>query len=309
MRLLPALAALVFSLSVLPATAAATPVARLPVVPPLRGAVGDHARAIAAHGLALGNDDHVFAKVGDSITESGSFLQDLACQPADWGGWRGLRSARHWFGEHTLPRSYASVWCGRANSFSRASVTAVAGWDASMALGRLAGPPQGCDGALAHPLDCEYHLLHPGAALVMYGTNDLERFSPRRFGRNLGRLVARSSAAGVIPVLSTIPPRLDSRRYGRRVAVFNRAIAAVAREKRVPLWNYWRSLQGSTMVNHGISDDGIHPNIYGDCRPPLGCRSLDFTAAGLRFGYDQRNLGALRVLDRLRQRIFRAGSR
>jgi hypothetical protein len=113
----------------------------------------------------------------------------------------------------------------------------------------------------------------------------------------------------VIPVLSTIPPRLDSERYGRRVGVFNRRIAAVAREGRVPLWNYWRSLHGSTMVNHGISDDGIHPNIYGDCRPPLGCRSVDFTAAGLRFGYDQRNLGALRVLDRLRQRIFRAGSR
>src|SRR5947208_2799862 len=120
MRLQPVLAALAFALAVLPAPAAATPVARLPVIPSLSGAVGEHARAIAAHGRSLGNDDHVVAKVGDSITESGSFLQDLACQPASWGRWRALRSVRRWFGERTFPRSYASVWCGRANSFSRA---------------------------------------------------------------------------------------------------------------------------------------------------------------------------------------------
>jgi hypothetical protein len=303
-KLLLAVAA---SLAIFAASARATPVPRLPVVPSLRGAVLHHARAIDARGRALGNDARVFAKVGDSITESGSFLQDLACQPARWGPWRELRETRSWFGERTFPARYASIWCGRANSFSRASLTAVSGWDAATSLGHLDDAPAACPGRLAHPLDCELHLLHPAAALVMYGTNDLERFSPRAFAENLRRIVARAEAAGVIPVLSTIPPRLDSHRYARRVRVFNRRIAAVAQGQRVPLWNYWRSLMGRRMINHGVGDDGIHPSVYGGCRPPLGCRSTDFTRAGLRYGYDQRNLGALRVLDRLRRRVLRAG--
>jgi hypothetical protein len=51
----------------------------LPVVPPLGGAVRAHVRAIAAQGREAGRDPLVFIKVGDSITESPTFLQDMAC--------------------------------------------------------------------------------------------------------------------------------------------------------------------------------------------------------------------------------------
>jgi hypothetical protein len=162
-------------------------------------------------------------------------------------------------------------------------------------------PPAGCAGLSA--LACEYRLLRPTVALVMYGTNDLESFGADAYELNLTAIVERSLDAGVVPILSTIPPRADRKRRNPRVVRFNRRVLAVAKANHVPLWNYWRSLQDPKTVNRGISDDGIHPNLYGGCEPPLGCRPLDFTRRGLRYGYNRRNLGALRVLDRLRDEL------
>jgi lysophospholipase L1-like esterase len=282
-----------------PAGAAAGGLRTTPVVPPLAGNTAEAARATFAAGQALGNRADVFAKVGDSITESGSFLQDLACSDPAWGRWAALETTTSYYGAHPFPRGYTSVWCRRANSFSRASATAVTGSDAADALAApMRQPPAGCAGL--SPLACEYRLLHPSVALIMYGTNDLESFSPAAYEANLAGIVQRSLEDGVIPVLSTIPPRTDRLGRNRRVLRFNHRVLDVADAYRVPLWNYWRSLQAERMVNRGIGDDGVHPNLYGGCEPPLGCRPLDFTRPGLRYGYNQRNLGALRVLDRLR---------
>ena len=146
-----------------------------PVIPPVQGAVAEHAREIATAGAALGNRVDVFAKVGDSITQSDSFLSELACSEPAWGRWTSLAATREHYGLRTFPSSYTAIWCDRANSFSRAR-----------------------------------------------------------------------------------------------------------------------------MVHSGIGPDGIHPNLYGGCAPPLGCRAYDFTRRGLRYGYNQRNLGALRLLERVR---------
>ena len=282
-----------------PVTACAAGLRTTPVIPPVQGRTAETAREIYAAGLEAGNSPGVFAKVGDSITESSSFLQDLACGPPAWGRWSALEATRNHYGLHTFPASYASVWCGRANSFSRASATAVSGWDAADAVtAPMADPPAGCRGLA--PLDCELGLIHPSIALIMYGTNDVESFGPDAFEANLGAVVLHTQAAGVVPVVSTIPPRTDSRERNRRVLAFNRVVLRVARDFRIPLWNYWRSLQGERMIDRGMAEDGVHPNLYGGCEPPLGCRPADFTRRGLRYGYNQRNLGALRVLDRLR---------
>jgi hypothetical protein len=272
-----------------------------PVIPPVDGEVGEHVREIAAAGEAAGRRADVFAKVGDSITESSSFLTELACSEPVWGRWSALAATREHFGRRTFAPSYSSVWCERSNAFSRTSVAAASGWDAADALAPLDDPPGGCRGASA--IACEYRLLDPAAALIMYGTNDVESFSPEAYRANLAAVVERTIAAGVVPVVSTIPPRLDRKRRNRLVRSFNRRAVAVAREARVPLWNYWRALRGPRMVHSGLGPDGVHPNLYGGCEAPLGCRAFDFTRGGLRYGYNQRNLGALRVLERLRQAL------
>ena len=48
----------------------------------------------------------------------------------------------------------------------------------------------------------------------------------------------------------------------------------------------------------GLSRDGVHPSVL--CPP---CTAIDFRPVGLRQGYALRNLGALRVLDRLRRGV------
>jgi hypothetical protein len=275
-----------------------------PVIPPLTDEVGEHVSEIADAGAALGNRANVFAKVGDSITSSDFFLYGLACGEPAWGRWTSLAATREYFSGQTFPAAYTNVRCERSNSFSRESATAVSGWDAADALARLADPPQACRRLSA--LACEYRLLRPAVALIMYGTNDVESFTPPAYRANLADLVEQTIEAGVIPVLSTIPPRLDKRRKNALVKAFNRRVFLIAREYEVPLWNYWRSLQGERMVHSGISTDGIHPNLYGACESSIGC-AYDFTAKGLRYGYNQRNLGALRVLERVRSALASDG--
>jgi len=97
---------------------------------------------------------------------------------------------------------------------------------------------------------------------------------------------------------ATIPARRDSRVFARRVAAFNTAIAAVARAERVPLWNLHTALSASGTINDGISDDGIHPTVFG------GGEAATFSAAALRYGYNRRNLTALQMLAELRRTVL-----
>jgi hypothetical protein len=193
-----------------------------------------------------------------------------------------------------------------ANSFTRQSASAVAGWSAD-----YASDPAYLDPSLASvcpapyntPLRCELYLLRPSIALIMYGTNDLQRYNDLAFYRaNLTRIVTETVAAGVIPVLSTIPPRLDSPEMGARVAPYNQAVIEVAQAQQIPLWNYWLALQGPEMINQGISEDGVHPNIFNSSE------GANFTAEALRYGYNVRNLTAIQVLAKIKQVVMDDGS-
>jgi len=147
---------------------------------------------------------------------------------------------------------------------------------------------------------CELKRKKPSIVLIMYGTNDLERYNDlSTFRTQLMTIVQKSVAAGVIPVLSTIPGRTDS--YAGRVASYNAAIIAVAQANDIPLWNYWLALQAPSIIDHGISADGVHPNIY------LGDQGADFTTTGLKYGYNQRNLTAVQVLEVIKRIVIDDG--
>ncbi len=283
--------------------ASADTISDVPIVPTIAGSVQSHAKAIYATGQAKGNRSNVFAKIGDSITESGSFLQDIGCGEVTLAGHAELSPTIDFFRGRALPSGYASTWCGKANSFTRASASATAGWDTRAPLAkttlRRCPPPNN------RPMRCEYHLLKPAFALIMYGTNDLERVSANVFKPRLKRIVDQTAKAGIVPVLSTIPPRRDSSKMNARVASFNQAIVSLAAESEIPLWNYWRVMSGPSMVNQGLdSEDGVHPNVYGGCHEPLGCASTIFSAEGLRYGYNQRNFTALQVLAELKRAVI-----
>ena len=266
----------------------------LPVVPVLSPAVTSHLEKVSGRGERLGNRPGVFAKIGDSITASPSFLQALACQPPRLGGWGELRGTLEFFGETAVPQDSEEVPCPVGNSYSRLSIAAVGGWRAVDALAPRESLPE-CQGLPA--VSCELQLLRPSVALIMFGTNDLKDFTAIRFRRDLARVVRLVSSAGVIPVVSTIPPRAGWP-FSQRVARFNAEIAALAENRALPLWNFWRQMVEPGVPRRGLSRDGVHPSAL--CPP---CTAIDFRPAGLRYGYALRNLGALRVLDRLRRQV------
>ncbi|HYG97081.1 MAG TPA: SGNH/GDSL hydrolase family protein [Solirubrobacterales bacterium] len=266
----------------------------LPVVPALGPAVTTHLEQVAERGERLGNDPAVFAKIGDSITASPSFLQALACRAPRLGTWSELRGTLEFFAATPVPPGSEEALCPVSNSYSRLGIAAVGGWRAVDALSPRESFPE-CQGLPA--VSCELRLLRPSVALIMFGTNDLEDFSAVEFRRHLAGVARRVAGAGTIPVISTIPPRRQPR-FSSRVARFNAEIAALAENRALPLWNFWRQMTGPGVPDLGLSRDGVHPSSV--CPP---CTAIDFRPAGLRYGYALRNLGALRVLDRLRREV------
>jgi hypothetical protein len=284
--------------------------ARWPIVPRIDPAMRERLGAIFAQGQALGNHPDVFVKVGDSITVSEAFLTDVGCGAVDLADHRAVQQAIDFFSQRTFPASYASAWCGVANAFTRTSLSAGVGWTADVPMQPFSGPPPDprcAEPPYDAPLPCELSLLRPSVALIMFGTNDVERSSdPATFAQELQALVGVSVAAGAIPILSTIPPRPSDAAMDERVKTYNEAIVRVAAAARVPLVNYWRALIDGDTVNEGISEDGVHPNVYGGCSPH--CGSADFGPEGLRYGYNVRNLTALQALEKVLRTMIYSGS-
>jgi hypothetical protein len=276
----------------------------MPIVPRINAAQKARLRAVLAVGRTLGNRAGVFAKVGDSMTASGSFLTDIGCGSAVLGDYSSLASTITFFGTTIFSPSLGSAWCDVSNSFTAYSVSADSGWTADNALDSSILDPTaalGCPSPTNTPLRCELLRKKPSIVLIMYGTNDLERSATTTaFKSALTTIVQHSINAGVIPVLSTIPARQDA--FSARVAAYNQAIIAVAQAQNVPLWNYYRALQSAGMVNHGIDADGVHPNIYN------GDQGANFTTAGLTYGYNQRNLTALQVLAHIQRIVLSNGT-
>ncbi|MDB4932546.1 MAG: multifunctional acyl-CoA thioesterase and protease and lysophospholipase, partial [Myxococcaceae bacterium] len=245
-------------------------------------------RAMYLRGMAAGRRAAVFAKLGDSITESASFLADFG--PAsgtpsfDLGAYTALEPTRAFFNATLVDASHSS--------FDRASLGAQAGWTAARALDD--------DAALVRQ---ELAALRPAVAIVMFGSADIEATEVATFRANLTRVVQLVAAADVIPVLSTIPDRTDSPSTTAAGPAFNAAIREVAAAQRVPLEDYWAALQ--PLPNHGVSDDGVHPSIYR--RPGGGTEAAYFTAAALAYGYNVRNLVTLATLAHVRAVIFDDG--
>ncbi len=271
----------------------------MPIIPTIDSTMKARLRTIYLEGQSSGNRSSVFAKIGDSITESASFLSDIGYGWETLGSYSSLSTTISYFRSTTA--------FGSANSFNRPSACATAGWSADYASlsGYLySGMASSCPTPYNTPLRCELHATRPSFAIIMYGTNDLERYNDlTAFQNSITQIVNETINANVIPILSTIPPRLDS--FGSRVASYNQVIINVAQTQQIPLLNYWRALQDSTMITQGVSEDQVHPNIYVNNADTQGA---NFTSQALRYGYNQRNLTFMQTLEKLRNIIINDGT-
>ncbi len=251
-------------------------------VPPFSEAVLTHLRTLFGAGHRAGNRSDVFAKIGDSITESGSFAQDLGHGWYELGEYTRLEPVIAFFRRRAFSRDRED------NSYSRGSLAATAGWTTVELL----------EGGDTSPVERELRALRPAFAVVMVGTNDAERLELDAYETNLGAILDRVEAHQVIAMLSTIPEQRSAPEVRAKGLRINEIIRRVALARRLPLIDYHAALVG--LPNAGLCEDNIHPSVFvenGDSRAGV------FTSAGLRGGYNVRNLLLLFALARVTEAV------
>ena len=238
---------------------------------PLTAEVVAHLRAIAAmDGTRAPN---VLSKVGDSNTVNTGYLNCFAGAFVDLDGRASLDAGLAFFRGGMVQGSPA---------FSRTSLSATIGWSAQSAI---AGMPS--------PLEQEVEAANPRYATVMFGTNDVGFANPDLYGRSLVTIIDTLSLSGVVPIITSVPPRDDSAAADAWVPRYNLVARAIAQARKVPFVDLHRELLG--VPAHGLSGDGVHLSTY---FPAAGARGCVFTSAGLGSGQNVRNLATLEALDR-----------
>ena len=218
------------------------------------------------------NDDRVFAKIGDSITAMTEFATCFHTGPYDLAGFSALGPTRDHF-EHGNAAG--------SSPFSRASLAAMGGWTTA--------------DVLAGPLASELAAITPRYGVVLLGTND-DRYgrTVAAYGADLWTIVDDMSAAGVVPIVTTMPPIHSDPTTDARAVVFGRIARAIAQGRQVPLVDLYRELL--PLPNQGIGSDGLHPTIAPD-------GTCILTASDLHYGFNVRNLVTLEALDRARAAV------
>jgi hypothetical protein len=251
----------------------------LPSNYPLPETVVQHVRLLYQVGQAFGNRPDVFSKIGDSITVSTNFLYPIGFGLYQLGEYTDLQGVIDYF-------SPTNARAG--NSFNNPSLAAGVGWAAWGVLDPALSDAQHC-GLNESPLECEYRLVRPSFALIMFGTNDVGYRTPDQYRADLLRIVEISVSSGVIPVLSTIPNRPDVQ---AQVETFNNIVRDITTTQSLPLWDYAAAMQN--LPNSGLTWDNIHPSS-----PPIDGTAAYFDTGNLSYGYVVRNLTALEMLDAL----------
>jgi len=286
-----------------PATAAPPALAaERPIVPVVDAALAARLGAIWADGQAQGRRADVFAKVGDSLSVSGFFLAGLGCDTSRLGLREDLRPLVELYRAAAVPGGASEAPCAAANPLTRRPVSASVGWLTAQVLAPLRGDlPAECAPPNHTALRCEVALVQPSMAIVTLGTNDVHmNTGVGAYAGALGRVVDELVALGVIPLLSTLPPRTDRPAMAERTNRYNDVVVAVAAERQVPLVNLWRDLSAEGLVRGGMEPDGVHLN---------GIRyGASFTEGGLRYGQNRRNALVLDALATVRRVVVEGGA-
>lgn len=236
----------------------------LPVIPEL----GPRALEILQDGLEQGRDPHAFSKIGDCESQASWFLEayDLGADQYSLGSYE---------------EELAPVVEYYAGSHKRLSLAAKPGFTAASLLAPIWADRAQCE-KNETPLDCELRVHNPLVAFVMIGTNDAS--NPKTFEGHLRKALDRMIAQGVLPILGTKADNVEGDHY------VNAAIARVAYEYGLPLWNYWAAVQD--LPGNGLQEDGVHLTFYG----PFFDNPYAMERA-----WPVRNLNALQVLERVMQ--------
>jgi peptidoglycan/LPS O-acetylase OafA/YrhL len=236
---------------------------------PITPAIVSRLQAIAG---TAAHSDQVFAKIGDSITVSPSFLTCFDGGTVELGA------------HGDLAPTLAYFMAGNAAGTSPFARSSLAAKGNTTALDAMTGTP--C------PVEQELVAIDPRIGVILFGTNEARfGWALDDFASNLWDLIDATLARGVVPIMSTIPANVGYPAADARIPTFNRAVRAIAQGRGVPLVDLHHALE--PLPNRGISSDGLHPSVA----PAGGCV---LTSDGLLYGYNVRNLVTLEALGRTR---------
>lgn len=244
--------------------------------------VANHVLAIFEEGQELGNRAGIFSKVGDSLTVSRRFLYPFGIADYDTGEYDYLEN---------IISAYSETNAHSGNSFINSSMASGEGWSANAVLNPVYANEQYCQPGES-PLFCEYRLIRPSIALIMFGTNDAGFRTGREFSRDMQNIILITEGLGIIPVLSTIPNRPD---VEAQIILFNDIIRDLALEHELPMIElYYETVN---LPNYGLTFDNVHLSS-----PPNGL-SASFDPINLQYGYTLRNFLSLEKLYAIHQVI------
>lgn len=244
---------------------------------PLTSELVDHLRDVATRGA---RDDDALMKVGDSLTVSSGFLSCFAGSNVDLSGRATLQP--------TID-AFKATRLGTTTPFDRTSLAATIGWSARSAI---AGTPS--------PVEQELTATNARFATLMFGTNDVGFANPDNYATSMFAIVDLLLSRGVIPVMSSIPPRRDSATANGWVPIYNGVSRALAQARGVPYFDLHQALE--PVPNNGITTaDNVHLNVFTVSGLARGCL---LTTQGLQYGHNVRNLLTLEALTRLRGAVL-----
>ncbi|MBU2611978.1 MAG: hypothetical protein KJ606_13700, partial [Chloroflexi bacterium] len=248
--------------------AIATPDTRLPperwqewpVVPTVSPRMID----IYQRGLAQGNVGAHFSKIGDCQNVASFFLSTFDIP-----------------GDYSLGEQYAYLQntVGHfSGSWSRTSLAVRPGMNVASALSPLWSDPAVCQSGET-PVACEFRVHKPTIAVISMETWWGEQ-PAKIYELYLRQLVENVLAQNVIPILATKADNLEGD-YS-----INAAIARVAYDYDVPMWNFWAAVQ--PLPNHGVYGDGFHLTF---------ARNFFDDPKRMEMAWPWRNLTALQAVD------------
>jgi hypothetical protein len=218
-----------------------------------------------------GNWRNTFIKVGDSHSTSPSFLECFSSRDFRLGDHDALETARTFF-----------------HGWARESLAAKVGWHAVQTLGA--------------PIRDEVSAMHPGFAIVMLGTNDTRQTPADKLEHYLAQNVDTLLSLGVVPIVTTIPPRGDGDEVEKLVPEVNTIIRAVAQSRQVPLIDLYAAL--APLGGLGLAHDGIHMSVFSGSGTEKGQHGCWLDEESLGAGMNQRNLLTLTALERMRRFVI-----
>lgn len=237
-------------------------------------------RAVYQAGLAQGNNPHVFAKLGDCMTENPYFLGPFGAGKYDLGAYKELKPVIDLF--YGYP-TRGQGW--QKDSFETVGLASAGGFNIAAPLDSTWSDPKWCQ-AGESPLACEYRVSKPSIAIIMFGTNDVNYTDAATYNFYLRTIISDTLAHNIVPILNTFPTRPEN---PAKSLLLNQIVVQVAEDYGVPLVNLNRALEA--LPNHGVNPaDTTHLTTPNDGRVDV------FTPQNLQTGFTVRNLVTLQSL-------------